>query len=108
MDDSLSLGGATGNHAVAAQPIAKQSHRIEAQAAAAPQIAQESSAPRAPRTTSHTEFDPVTQSVVFRIVSDLSGTVITQIPTEIQLRVREHVAAVDATREAKTSDETQA
>ncbi len=52
-----------------------------------------------PRTTSHTEIDPATKSVVLRVVSEMVGTVVAQYPNEVQLRVREYVTASDAAKE---------
>lgn len=54
-----------------------------------------------PRTTSHTEIDPATQSVVLRVVSEMVGTVVAQYPNEVQLRVREYVTASDAAKETQ-------
>ncbi len=49
------------------------------------------------------EIDPETQSVVFKLISEDSGSVVVQIPSEVQLNVRAYVLAAETDTEAQPS-----
>lgn len=52
--------------------------------------------PVATRTMRTIDIDPETQSVVFRVISETSGSVVAQYPAEVQLRLRAYLANSDA------------
>ena len=104
MDDSLTVGGATGLQTAAVRSGANsRSAAVHDTAADTAKDARTTEAER-PKTTGHFAIDPATRSVVFRIVSAIEGTVVAQFPNEIQLRVREYVAAADASAQVSRTE----
>lgn len=100
MSDTLAIGSASQLlMTVALLTASKSPPVVESNGDGQPSRAHSAADYDRPRTTSHTEIDPATKSVVLRVVSEMVGTVVAQYPNEVQLRVREYVTASDAAKE---------